>query len=109
MIRTAGLAAAALCLASAPLRAEFETETTQTLPPQCFSAAEAHGAVNGHGLVPQTQAVAAARRAAPGDLVSARLCETRQGPVYLLVLLDRSGHVRRVTVDAKSAEVLARR
>ncbi len=111
MIRGGTRLAAALMLAALalPAGAETEAETTQTLPPQCLSAADAHGAVSGHGLIPQTQAIAAARLAAPGDIVSARLCETKRGMIYMLVLLDRNGQVRRVTVDAKNAEIVSKR
>jgi uncharacterized membrane protein YkoI len=43
------------------------------------------------------------------ELISARLCETNGNFVYIIALLDRNGRVQRITVDARSGDVINHR
>jgi len=73
---------------------------------RCLAPADASAAVQRHHLQQPRSAIAAARRKASGDLLAARLCEGRNGYVYRLHILAKNGHVARVVVDAKSAEII---
>ncbi len=73
---------------------------------RCLPSAQAQAAVQSHHLVAPNRAVSAARRVSQGELLAARLCENDGNYVYMLHVLGQNGQVRRVVVDAKSAEVV---
>ena len=54
-------------------------------------------------------AMRTARKRAPGTLVQARLCNGKDGLVYVLTVLDRDGKVARLTVDAVKGTLLGQR
>jgi uncharacterized membrane protein YkoI len=73
---------------------------------RCLAPADASAVVQRQRLQQPRNAIAAARRKASGELLAARLCETGSGYVYRLHILAKNGHVTRVVVDAKSAEII---
>ncbi len=97
--RVAGAALAALVAGIAPGRAEA----------QCFTPEETREHVQRHGLIPLNDVVRSARGAARADLISARLCETDGNLVYMIAMLGRDGKVMRLTVDARTGDVIHHR
>jgi uncharacterized membrane protein YkoI len=75
----------------------------------CLSAEETRGIVVEKGLVPLQDIVRNVRSAHDAELISARLCETNANMVYMIALLDKNGRVMRMTVDARSGEIINHR
>jgi uncharacterized membrane protein YkoI len=75
----------------------------------CYSAEETREHVQRHQLVALPDVVRSTRGEQRADLISARLCETDGKLVYMIAMLDRGGKVRRLTVDARSGDVIHRR
>ncbi|MGL5115611.1 MAG: PepSY domain-containing protein [Beijerinckiaceae bacterium] len=75
----------------------------------CFAADETREHVQRHNLIALHDIVRSARGDGRADLISARLCETDGKLVYMIAMLDRDGKVRRLTVDARSGDVIHRR
>jgi uncharacterized membrane protein YkoI len=75
----------------------------------CFSPGETHEQVQRHGLIPLNDVVRSARGVGRSDLISARLCETSGNLVYMIAMLGRDGKVQRLTVDARSGDVINHR
>jgi uncharacterized membrane protein YkoI len=75
----------------------------------CFSAEETREHVQKHGLIALNNVVRSARGGAQADLISARLCETAGNLVYMVAMLGRDGKVMRITVDARSGDVINHR
>ncbi len=46
------------------------------------------------------------RGAGQSDLISARLCETSGNMVYMIAMLGRDGRLLRLTVDARTGELI---
>ncbi len=99
-MRLSLLGLAVLALASAARPAAAAT---------CFSAEETREHVQRHGLIALNDVVRSARGAAQTDLISARLCETAGNLVYMITMLGRDGRVLRLTVDARSGNVINHR
>jgi uncharacterized membrane protein YkoI len=101
MMRSLTMAAAALALAAGltPARANAA----------CFTAEETREQVQRHGLVPLNDVVRSARGGSQTDLISARLCETAGNLVYMIAMLGRDGKLSRLTVDARSGDVINHR
>ncbi|MGL4635975.1 MAG: PepSY domain-containing protein [Beijerinckiaceae bacterium] len=84
--------------------------TTPVLAQQnCFSADETREHVEKHGLVSLHDVVRSVRGGSGSDLISARLCETNGNLVYMIAFLDRAGKVMRMTLDARSGNVINHR
>jgi uncharacterized membrane protein YkoI len=98
-VLTALAASAAVAVVSSPAQAD----TT------CFSPGETHEQVQRHGLIPLNDVVRSARGGGRADLISARLCETSGNLVYMIAMLGRDGKVQRLTVDARSGDVINHR
>lgn len=75
----------------------------------CFSAEDTREHVIKHGLVPLQDIVRSARNSEHSDLISARLCETSGNMVYIIATLGRNGRVMRMTVDARTGNVINHR
>lgn len=75
----------------------------------CFSPEETREMVQRHGLIALNDVVRSARGSARADLISARLCDTAGNLVYMLAMLGRDGKVMRITVDARSGDVINHR
>jgi uncharacterized membrane protein YkoI len=75
----------------------------------CFTAEDTREHVQRHGLIPLNDVVRSARGGAQADLISARLCETAGNLVYMIAMLGRDGKVMRLTVDARSGDVINHR
>lgn len=72
----------------------------------CFSPEDTRDHVSKHGLIALTDVVRSARGAGRADLISARLCETSGNMVYMIAMLERSGRVTRLTVDARTGDLI---
>lgn len=96
---TISLVVAVLAMNLAPARAQSN----------CFSADETREHVQRHGLIPLNDIVRSARVTATADLISARLCETAGNLVYMIAMLGRDGKVMRMTVDARTGDVINHR
>ncbi len=72
----------------------------------CFAPEEVRGHVEKHGLAPLNDVVRAARGGIEADLISARLCETAGNLVYMIAMLGRDGKLMRLTVDARTGDVI---
>ena len=75
----------------------------------CFSPEETRAHVARHGLIALNDVVRSARRDGGSELISARLCETNSMLVYMIAMLGRDGRVLRMTVDARSGDVIHHR
>jgi len=75
----------------------------------CFSAEETRDHVQKLGLVALHDVVRSARGAGHADLISARLCETDGNMVYMITMLGREGKVMRLTVDARTGNLINNR
>jgi uncharacterized membrane protein YkoI len=75
----------------------------------CFSPDETREMVPRHGLIPLNDVVRSARGTSAADLISARLCETQGNLVYMIAMLGRDGKVMRLTVDARTGDVIHHR
>jgi uncharacterized membrane protein YkoI len=75
----------------------------------CFSAEETRDHVQKLGLVALHDIVRSARGAGHADLISARLCETNGNMVYMITMLGREGKVMRLTVDARTGDLINNR
>jgi uncharacterized membrane protein YkoI len=75
----------------------------------CFSADETRVHVAQLGLVSLHDVVRSARGGSQSDLISARLCETNGNMVYMITMLGRDGRVVRMTVDARTGNVINNR
>ncbi len=72
----------------------------------CFSAEDTRDHVSRQGLIPLSDVVRSARGAGQADLISARLCETSGNMVYMIAMLGRDGRLMRLTVDARTGELI---
>ncbi len=77
--------------------------------PACFTPEETRAHVARHGLIALNDVVRSARRDGGSELISARLCETNSMLVYMIAMLGRDGRVLRMTVDARSGDVIHHR
>ena len=75
----------------------------------CFSAEETRDHVQKLGLVALHDIVRSARGAGHADLISSRLCETNGNMVYMITMLGREGKVMRLTVDARTGDLINNR
>jgi hypothetical protein len=73
----------------------------------CVSAGEARSYVQSGDVVPLSQVLSAIRSAAGGEILPPpRLCNVGGRLVYLVNVLSRGGEVRRLTVDARSGNIV---
>jgi uncharacterized membrane protein YkoI len=72
----------------------------------CFSAEDTRDHVVKHGLVALSDVVRSSRGQSSADLISARLCETSGNMVYMIAMLGRDGKVTRITIDARTGELI---
>jgi uncharacterized membrane protein YkoI len=75
----------------------------------CLQAEETRHVVAEKDLVPLQDIVRSVRSAHDAELISARLCETNGNMVYMIALLGKNGRVMRMTVDARSGEIINHR
>jgi uncharacterized membrane protein YkoI len=74
----------------------------------CLNEAEIRDEVAARRIVTQVAALRAARAAAGGEAVRARLCHGEDGLVYAITALKRDGKVLRIDVDAATGRVIDR-
>jgi uncharacterized membrane protein YkoI len=75
----------------------------------CFSPDETREHVKRHGLIALNDVVRSSRGALRADLISARLCETGGNMVYMIAMLGRDGKLMRLTVDARTGDLINHR
>jgi uncharacterized membrane protein YkoI len=75
----------------------------------CLSAEETRVKIQEDDLVPLQDIVRNVRSAHDVELISARLCETNGNMVYMIAVLGRNGRVMRMTVNARSGEIINHR
>jgi uncharacterized membrane protein YkoI len=75
----------------------------------CLSVEDTRSSVQQHGLVSLHEVIRSVQSANPADLISARLCETNGNMVYMIALLGKNGRVMRMTIDARTGEVINHR
>lgn len=97
-------------------RAEEATPSAEPLHPDAVAVAHAcldqkeRKAVEESGkVVHLAAAMRAARKRVPGTLVQARLCNSKDGLVYVLTVLAHDGKVARLTVDAVKGTLVGQR
>ena len=72
----------------------------------CFSAEDTRDHVARQGLISLSDVVRSARGGGQAELISARLCETSGNMVYMIAMLGRDGRLLRLTVDARSGNLI---
>ena len=72
----------------------------------CLSTREARALVQSGKIVPMTTAVSEARGVGKGEMIDGRLCRAGDGLQYVVTFLGPEGRVRRVTLDAKTGDVV---
>jgi uncharacterized membrane protein YkoI len=75
----------------------------------CFSPEETREHVRTRGLISLNDVVRSSRGAGHADLISARLCETAGNLVYMIAMLGRDGKLMRLTVDARTGDLINHR
>jgi uncharacterized membrane protein YkoI len=75
----------------------------------CLQMEETRHVVAQKDLVSLQEIVRSVRSAHDAELISARLCETNGNMVYMIALLGKNGRVMRMTVDARSGEIINQR
>ena len=66
----------------------------------CLNQKDRRAEIEGGKIVRLSAAMHAAKRRMPGTVVRARLCQGRDGLVYVLTVLAHDGKVARIKVDA---------
>jgi uncharacterized membrane protein YkoI len=79
------------------------------LADQCLSMEDTRAVVVAKNLVSLHDIVRNARSANDAELISARLCETNGNMVYMIAMLGKNGRVMRMTVDARTGEIINHR
>jgi hypothetical protein len=75
----------------------------------CFNVEETRQHTVNQNLFRLADIVSRENARGRGELVSARLCEVGGTLVYMVAMLGRDGKVHRITVDARSGDVIHRR
>jgi len=75
----------------------------------CLDQKERKAVEESGKVIQLAAAMRAARKRAPGTLVQARLCNGKDGLVYVLTVLARDGKVSRLTVDAVKGTLVGQR
>lgn len=98
---TPGLASAEE--AAAPPRPDPASDHT------CLDQKERKAVEESGKVIHLVAAIRAVRKRASGTLVQARLCQGKDGLVYVLTVLARDGKVARLTVDAVKGTLVGQR
>jgi uncharacterized membrane protein YkoI len=80
-----------------------------TVAHACLDQKERKAVEESGKMIHLAAAMRAARKHVPGTLVQARLCNGKDGLVYVLTVLARDGKVARLTVDAVKGTVVGQR
>ena len=97
-LRHAALAAAALLMAFRPVLAqEDDPEPDHELARQALQRKE---------ILPLDQVLAAIRDRVPGEIVEIELEREKDRWIYEVEIIDETGRMRDVLVDAKNAEII---
>lgn len=107
--RAAIIALTMLTLATA--RAEAPAPPHPIGQPQraCLNQKERQAAIQSGKVINLAAAMRTAKKRMPGIVVRARLCQDKDGLVYMLTVLARDGKVARLTVDAVKGTLVGQR
>jgi uncharacterized membrane protein YkoI len=72
----------------------------------CVPLREARDLIQSGAVIPLRAALGAARASVNGDMIDGKLCRGGKGYQYVVTLLGLDGRVLRVTVDARSGDVV---
>jgi uncharacterized membrane protein YkoI len=72
----------------------------------CVPLRETRDLIQSGAVMPLRAALRAARASIDGDLIDSKLCKDGRGYQYVVTILGLDGRVLRVTVDAKTGEVV---
>jgi uncharacterized membrane protein YkoI len=72
----------------------------------CMPLHEARDLIQTGAVMPLRAALRAARASIDGDPIDSKLCRDARGYQYVVTILGLDGRVLRVTVDAKTGEVV---
>jgi uncharacterized membrane protein YkoI len=109
IIVLAGLALGLARAQEAAPTADAPHPDTAAVSHACLDQKERKAVEESGKVIHLAAAMRAARKRAPGTLVQARLCNGKDGLVYVLTVLDRDGKVARLTVDAVKGTLLGQR
>jgi uncharacterized membrane protein YkoI len=73
---------------------------------ECLPMRQARDLIRSGEAIPLVAAMRAARGSIPGEMIDGKLCRGGRGLHYLITILGPDGRVVRVTVDAKTSEVV---
>ena len=83
------------------------TASDEIAKPGCYSKLEQRALLGRREIVSLAEALRAAQPQRIGDVLRAQLCQGPKGqPVYVLTLLPPDGKVTRMTIDAKSGDMI---
>ena len=82
-----------------------------TAPPPkslCLASHDVRALVERGEVLPVHKVMQIARHHFSGEIVKARLCPEQDRLIYLLTLLDKTGQIRLVAMDARNGQMLVR-
>jgi uncharacterized membrane protein YkoI len=83
------------------------TANDEIAKPGCYSKLEQRALLERREIVSLAEALRVAQPQRTGDILRAQLCQGPKGrPVYVLTLLPTNGKVTRMTIDAKSGDMI---
>jgi uncharacterized membrane protein YkoI len=97
------------CVLSALIFAVVSQTAAAQPSRQCFSAEDTRQRIEDDSLVPMSEITKIVRSGRSDEIISARLCETNGNLVYMIAVLERSGKVMRMIVDARSGQIITHR
>ena len=74
----------------------------------CLASHDVRALVERGEVLPIHKAMQIARHHFSGEIVKARLCPEQDRLIYLLTLLDKTGQIRLVAMDARDGQMLVR-
>jgi hypothetical protein len=74
----------------------------------CLASHDVRALVERGEVLPVHKAMQIARHQFSGEIVKARLCPEQDRLIYLLTLLDKTGQIRLVAMDARNGQMLVK-
>jgi uncharacterized membrane protein YkoI len=72
----------------------------------CMPMRQARDLIRSTQVISLVEALRAAHGSIPGEMIDGKLCDDGRGLQYILTILDPNGRVIRVTVDARSGNIV---
>jgi uncharacterized membrane protein YkoI len=76
---------------------------------QCLSPEDTRERIEDDSLVPMSEITKIVKSGRTDVILSLRLCETNGNLVYMIAVLERTGKVMRMIVDARSGQIITHR